>query len=58
MSTTTPPAVWLDKFSEGFFVELLDGAATNLSEHDSLSFLLRIINDDEEPQQFQRGLGS
>jgi len=52
MSTTTPPEVWFDKFSEGLFVELLDGTATDALEHDSLSFPVRIIDDDGDSHQF------
>jgi hypothetical protein len=49
-----PPAVWLDKFSEGFRVELSTGAATNVFEHESLSFPSPIIKDCREAINFTK----
>jgi hypothetical protein len=53
MSTTTPPAVWPNKFSEGFRVELSGGAATYALEHKKESFPAAIIGDDGEAHQFE-----
>jgi hypothetical protein len=52
MSTTIPPAVRLDKFSEVFPVELSGGAATNNFEHDSHPFQAYIIDEKWKLHQF------